>query len=94
MAKIVRHLYISGRVQGVGYRYGMCVQACRMGITGWVRNRCDGRVEAILAGDEDAVLNLIDWAGRGPSQAFVERVDVDLEAYGGEFDGFEQRETC
>ena len=91
---ITRHLRISGRVQGVGYRWSMAQQAQALGITGWVRNRRDGSVEALVCGAADALQSLIDWAQRGPAMARVESVEV-REALGAAevLSGFEQRET-
>ena len=90
---ITRHLRITGRVQGVGYRWNMAQQAQALGLTGWVRNRRDGSVEALVCGATDAVQALIDWAQRGPVMARVEGVAV-TEVEGGEaLGGFEQRET-
>jgi acylphosphatase len=88
---ITRHLRITGRVQGVGYRWNMKQEARRLGLTGWVRNRLDGSVEAVVCGPADAVQALVDWAQRGPVGARVDGVVVS-EAEG-VFEGFEQRET-
>ena len=68
------HLRIAGRVQGVGYRYALQAEAVRLGITGWVRNRADGSVEALAQGPQQALDALITWAGRGPPAARVTEV--------------------
>ncbi len=83
------HLYISGFVQGVGFRYSMWRVARSLGVRGWVRNLEDGRVEAVLEGPEDAVRRVIEWAHRGPPGAWVEKVEVVWEPYRGEFESFE-----
>lgn len=92
--RTTRHLRITGRVQGVGYRWNMAQQAQALGITGWVRNRRDGSVEALASGPVSAVQALIEWAQRGPAMAWVDGVEV-REALGAaeELSGFEQRET-
>lgn len=86
-----RRLVIHGRVQGVGFRYALAQEAERLGLTGWVRNRRDGTVEAVVCGGETAVEQLYEWAQRGPPTAQVSRVLVDMEQ--GEFDRFELRPT-
>ena len=93
-AVITRHLRITGRVQGVGYRWNMAQQAQAMGVSGWVRNRWDGSVEALACGVAEAVQVLVEWARRGPEMARVDGVEV-REALGAAelLAGFEQRET-
>ena len=85
----VRHLIITGRVQGVAYRASMAREAQALGVTGWVRNRNDGSVEAMVAGSAEQVAAMMNWARHGPSAAIVEHVAV--EPGRGEFMGFEQR---
>ena len=73
-----RRVVISGRVQGVGYRDWMLVQAERLGVFGWVRNRRDGTVEAVLDGDEAAVAELLRACRRGPRLAEVTEILEEL----------------
>jgi acylphosphatase len=74
---------ISGRVQGVWFRESCCDQAVAAGVTGWVRNLADGRVEVVLEGPSAAVDEVLAWCRRGPRRARVDRVDVvDEEAVG------------
>ena len=92
MNDTVLRLQIRGRVQGVGYRASMVDQARRLSVNGWVRNRRDGSVEAVLAGGDDAVQRLVAWARVGPPAAVVDSVDVAPAE--GRFNGFEQRPTA
>jgi len=91
MNAAIHRLSIHGRVQGVGFRWAMVEQAARLGVRGWVRNRHDGSVEAMLAGAPEAVQQMIDWARRGPPGAAVSGVEVFPGA--GEFETFEPRPT-
>ena len=88
---VTRHLHIHGRVQGVGYRASMAHQAHALGLAGWVRNRLDGSVEAVVQGPEPAVAKIVEWARRGPGLARVERVVVSEDA--GDYIGFSQQPT-
>jgi acylphosphatase len=85
----IRHLVITGRVQGVAYRASMAREAQMLGVTGWVRNRADGSVEAMVAGSAEQIAAIMNWARRGPPAAQVEHVAV--EPGSGAFGGFEQR---
>jgi acylphosphatase len=96
MDRLTRRLTITGRVQGVGFRWSLFAQATALGLCGWVRNRRDGSVEALISGNPDAVEALTAWAWLGPSTARVERVlcsdEPNAEASDG-LSGFEQRPT-
>jgi acylphosphatase len=89
--KITRRLGISGRVQGVGFRYSMERKARGLGVTGWVRNRRDGGVEAVVQGSPEAVAALTEWARRGPPGAIV----TDLKEFegSGDYASFDTRPT-
>lgn len=88
MATVCAHLFISGRVQGVSFRYATYREANRLRVAGWVRNRRDRRVEAWLEGEEDAVRQLIDWCRVGPSEARVENVEVSWPEPSGRYREF------
>lgn len=66
---------VSGRVQGVGFRYSAAAQARRLGLTGWVANREDGAVEGLASGDGASLGRLREWLQQGPPAARVERVE-------------------
>ncbi len=86
--KVRAHVFISGRVQGVFFRAHTREQALKRGVTGWVRNLPDGRVEAVFEGEEDDVRSVIEWCRHGPPFARVENVEVEWEDYRGEFETF------
>ena len=73
------HVFVSGRVQGVGYRYSTMDEASRLGVTGWVRNVPDGRVEAVFEGSKKVVEEIISWCQKGPRGALVKDVVVEYE---------------
>ena len=91
MEQVTKRLTIEGLVQGVGFRFFVQRKARALAITGWVRNRMDGSVEAVIQGNPEAVDALIALARTGPSSARVTNVSVrDAD---GEFTGFDQLPT-
>ena len=82
------HAYVSGRVQGVFFRSMLADIAESLGVTGWVRNLPDGRVETILEGEKSSVEKVIQFCKRGPSGAYVSDVDINWEEARGEFPNF------
>jgi acylphosphatase len=81
--RVARRFVISGRVQGVGFRWFTQDTAAREGVTGWVRNLPDGRVEALVEGDQESVTRVERALRSGPRGARVEKVQVDDEEPGG-----------
>jgi len=86
-------LRVRGLVQGVGFRFALCAEARHLRLTGWVRNRHDGSVEALLHGPRPAVESLLDWAHVGPSAARVDAVELSPATLDEPLTGFEQRAT-
>jgi acylphosphatase len=86
--KIRAHVYVSGRVQGVFFRYTTKEWADELGLTGWVRNLPDGRVEAVIEGEEEKVKEMIELMRKGPPLAIVKNIEVKWERYKGEFKAF------
>jgi acylphosphatase len=84
-------MYIRGRVQGVSFRYYTMTEAKRLGVTGWVCNLWDGRVEAVAEGEEEHVQQLVEWCHRGPHSAVVDQVDWVWETPTSEFQIFSVR---
>lgn len=90
---VARRLSIHGRVQGVFYRGWTVETTRRLGLAGWVRNRSDGTVEAVVQGEETVVERFVALARNGPPAARVERIEVN-ETEPELFAGFEQRPTA
>jgi acylphosphatase len=90
---VARQIRVSGRVQGVGYRVSLQDEAARLGVSGWVRNRRDGTVEAVLQGTPEAVAALIAWARRGPPGARVTDLADSAVEHEPAHAGFELRPT-
>ena len=82
------HIFVEGRVQGVFFRYETRVEARKKSVQGWVRNRPDGRVEAIFEGEKGKVDDMIDFCTRGPSGARVTRVEVVWEESSSDYQDF------
>lgn len=90
--KETRRLIITGLVQGVGFRYAMVAQARMLGVSGWVRNRRDGSVEAMVEGSAAQIEEMLAWSRRGPAGSAVDNVTVEI-GYG-EYSGFEHQPTA
>ncbi|MCL5961548.1 MAG: acylphosphatase [Chloroflexi bacterium] len=88
MARIRAHLLISGLVQGVYFRDTLRQLASQKHVSGWVRNLADGRVEAILEGEQSDVDRLVEWSKQGPPDALVDYVEIRLSDPSGEFGSF------
>jgi len=89
MEKVRAHIYIKGRVQAVFYRIWMKGKAIEFGLTGWVRNLEDGRVEAVVEGEKEKIQELLKLIKIGPPLAKVYNLDIAWEKIRGEFVRFE-----
>ena len=89
MTKQRIRIFVTGKVQGVFFRQALKVMAIKNDVFGWVRNLEDGRVEAVLEGDDEKVARLIEWSHGGPANARVEDVEIINESFTGEFTKFE-----
>jgi len=87
------HARVTGRVQGVGFRYFVLGEAETIGLTGWVRNRRDGSVEVIAEGEKEQLSNLVLSLERGPRSSIVNDVKVEWLEGTGEFSAFTPRST-
>lgn len=95
MSEVARHLLIRGKVQGVGFRWWTASKARDLDLAGWVRNRIDGSVEAVVRGRAEAIGEMISACHRGPPSARVDAVEVrEAASHEAGKGGFEQRETA
>jgi acylphosphatase len=91
MTPITKRLRITGRVQGVGFRHFIAHTAHELRVTGWVRNRHDGSVEAVISGPPDAVHTMLERTRHGPQHAMITNIEV-TDAHGG-FERFDMLPT-
>jgi len=92
--KITRRLRIRGQVQGVNLREALRQRAKQLKITGWVQNRLDGSVEAIVQGEAFAIDAIVEWARQGPPGARVDSLDVETADDEGNYDSFDKKPTA
>jgi acylphosphatase len=85
------HVIISGRVQGVFFRMETLEEARKTGVSGWVKNKHDGSVEAVFEGEKALVDNVIQWCRKGPPASRVDNIKLEWKPYTGELSGFSIR---
>ena len=86
-------IFISGKVQGVFFRIETYHKAIEENVTGWIRNRSDGKVEAIFEGNKENVQRMIDFCKKGPQGAMVNKIEIKWEKYNGTFPDFKIRRS-
>ncbi len=91
MAEKTVHAVVSGKVQGVFFRDSTRIEAERLGLSGWVRNKGDGSVEALISGQESKVDQMVKWLYQGSPMSKVSGVEVEVAASPGNLDGFDIR---
>ncbi|HYU25626.1 MAG TPA: acylphosphatase [Thermoanaerobaculia bacterium] len=89
MPKELRHIYIHGKVQGVGYRFFATRVARRLGLKGWIQNNRDGAVEALVEGEKSAIDEWIEEIREGPRYAEVTKIDSEVKDYTGRLGDFD-----
>jgi len=89
MSKQRIRIFVTGKVQGVFFRQALKVMAKKNSVSGWVKNLKDGRVEAVLEGEQEKVSRLVEWSHGGPANARVEDVEIRNEKFTGEFSKFD-----
>lgn len=82
------HIVIEGIVQGVFFRASTIEESTKLGLTGWVKNCSDGRVEAVFEGETDKIEQIVEWCKKGPPGAVVRNVETVWERATGEYDSF------
>jgi acylphosphatase len=85
------HVIINGRVQGVFFRMETLKEAEKLGISGWVKNKQDGNVEAVFEGKKTLIDSMIEWCRKGPPASRVDNININWEPYTGEFKEFKIR---
>ena len=88
MSQKAAHVHISGRVQGIGFRWQTRLRAKELKIEGWIRNNPDGTVEAFIQGNEEAIIHMIQWFKDGPPGAKVEALDLSWQKPNPKIKGF------
>jgi len=88
LVKVRAHVHVRGSVQGVFFRRSVADHAEALGVTGWVKNLSDGRVETILEGEKESLERVVEFCRHGPPGAYVDKIEVEWETWRGEFSRF------